>query len=424
MRVRIQAFFSGVVMTAAPVSPHPLLAAVATARTALGDVAGVEPVYASPVVRQELLVELAALEAQAAGLRLSILAASEDLAEKAGARDAGAWFAHATRADRRTAHGDSRLARALDEKHAVVGAALRAGELHLDQARVIARALDRLPDEVDQITRKRAERHLVELANEHDPADLRRLGDHLLEVIAPEVADQADARALEREEQRARERCSLRIKDRGDGTGTLHAVLPISVLARLTTYLDAATSPRVATGERVPLHRARGHAFAVMLERLDVNALPDHGGDATTVLVTIDLDALKRDLATAGMLGNFDGDLKISATEARRLACNARIIPVVLGGKGEVLDLGRARRLFSPAQRKALRIRDKACRGEGCTMPAAMCEAHHLQPWSQGGRTDLADGVLLCSHHHHVIHDTRFTATRLPNGDLRFHRRT
>jgi predicted restriction endonuclease len=57
-------------------------------------------------------------------------------------------------------------------------------------------------------------------------------------------------------------------------------------------------------------------------------------------------------------------------------------------------------------------------------MPAAMCEAHHLQPWSQGGRTDLADGVLLCSHHHHVIHDPRFQMTKLPNGDYRFHRRT
>jgi predicted restriction endonuclease len=57
-------------------------------------------------------------------------------------------------------------------------------------------------------------------------------------------------------------------------------------------------------------------------------------------------------------------------------------------------------------------------------MPAAMCEAHHLKPWSQGGRTDLADGVLLCSHHHHVIHDPRYVTTRLPSGDYRFHRRT
>jgi hypothetical protein len=384
----------------------------------------VQPTYLSPAVKRDALVELARVRARMDELELRLLAGCDDLAQAHGARDAGQWLAQTTHAEKRGATADLQLAKALDERFVRVTEAMRSGVVNKAQARVIVHALDRLPDEVDQVTRKRAEKHLVELAAEHDPADLRRLGDHLLEVIAPEIAAEADARALEREEQRARERCSLRIKDRGDGTGVLHAVLPMTTVARLTTYLDATTSPRVATGERVPMHRARGHAFAAMLERLDVNALPDHGGDATTVLVTIDLDALKRDLATAGMLGNFDGDLRISATEARRLACNARIIPVVLGGQGEVLDLGRARRLYTPAQRKALRIRDKTCRGEGCTMPAAMCEAHHLTPWSHGGKTNLADGVLFCSHHHHRAHDARYEMTKLPNGDFRFHRRT
>ncbi|HET7069210.1 MAG TPA: HNH endonuclease signature motif containing protein, partial [Nocardioides sp.] len=65
------------------------------------------------------------------------------------------------------------------------------------------------------------------------------------------------------------------------------------------------------------------------------------------------------------------------------------------------------------------------CRTEGCTIPAAWCEAHHAKkPWSQGGRTDLADGVLLCPWHHHRAHDPRYDAQRLPDGDYRFHRRT
>ncbi|HWU22679.1 MAG TPA: DUF222 domain-containing protein, partial [Nocardioides sp.] len=118
------------------------------------------------------------------------------------------------------------------------------------------------------------------------------------------------------------------------------------------------------------------------------------------------------------------GSTVISASEARRLACTAKIVPAVLGGKSEILDLGRARRLYSPPQRKAMRLRDKRCRAEGCSIPAAWCEAHHLKPWSQGGRTDLADGVLLCSHHHHRAHDTRYTTTKLATGDYRFHRRT
>ena len=97
----------------------------------------------------------------------------------------------------------------------------------------------------------------------------------------------------------------------------------------------------------------------------------------------------------------------------------------MLGGRSEVLDLGRAARLFKPAQRKAMIIRDRECRAEGCTIPAAWCEAHHWgKPWSRGGRTDLKDGLLLCSWHHHRAHDDTFAASRMPNGDVRFSRRT
>ncbi|MGI8521716.1 MAG: hypothetical protein ACR2K3_00165 [Nocardioides sp.] len=61
----------------------------------------------------------------------------------------------------------------------------------------------------------------------------------------------------------------------------------------------------------------------------------------------------------------------------------------------------------------------------GCTIPAAWCEAHHATTsWATGGRTDLADGVLLCGWHHHRVHDDRYHSDRLPDGDIRFHRRT
>jgi hypothetical protein len=141
-------------------------------------------------------------------------------------------------------------------------------------------------------------------------------------------------------------------------------------------------------------------------------------------MVTIALESLTHELATGGVIdGNLAAGDNMSATAIRRLACTANIIPVVLGGKGEILDLGRTRRLFSPAQRKALRLRDKECRAEGCSIPATWCEAHHLTPWSQGGNTDLDDGILGCNFHHHRLHDPRFTHEILPNGDIRFHRR-
>ncbi len=114
---------------------------------------------------------------------------------------------------------------------------------------------------------------------------------------------------------------------------------------------------------------------------------------------------------------------RISASEARRLMCTSHVIPAVLGGKSEPLDLGRGERLYKMGQRRAMDLRDQHCRAEGCDIPAAWCEAHHLIPWLKGGKTDLADGILLCSHHHHRAHDDRYLHDRLPNGDLRFHRR-
>ncbi|GAB2720670.1 hypothetical protein GCM10027038_18950 [Arthrobacter bambusae] len=94
----------------------------------------------------------------------------------------------------------------------------------------------------------------------------------------------------------------------------------------------------------------------------------------------------------------------VPAATLRRLACDADIIPVVLGGEGQVLDIGRASRIFPPHLRKAITARDKGCAFPGCTMPAPWCEAHHIEYWSRGGPTSAANGTLLCSHHHHLIH--------------------
>ncbi len=114
---------------------------------------------------------------------------------------------------------------------------------------------------------------------------------------------------------------------------------------------------------------------------------------------------------------------RITASEARRLACTAKTLPIILNGKSLPIDLGWTRRLFSLVQRKALLIRDRTCRAEGCDIPGTWAEAHHWVPWSTGGPTDLDHGVLLCSHHHHRAHDPAYDTARLTNGDVRFHRR-
>ncbi|GAB2984227.1 HNH endonuclease signature motif containing protein [Nocardioides montaniterrae] len=400
-----------------------MLRAVNTSRRAFADVASVEPVYMTPGDKATALRGLAALKAQVEEAEMRLLAAAGDLAQDTGARDAGQWLAHEAHLDPRTCHSELKLAQAIDEKCSQVAASMRAGAVNRAQAQVIVTALEKLPPEIDQVTRRRAEKHLVELAGQFGPRELRTLGDRILSVVAPDIADEADARALEREERSARIKTSIRFKRLGDGITRIVGQVPDAVAARLETYLDAFSSPRVSTGERLPRSRRLGQAFCALLEHLDPKKLPDHGGDATTVMVTIPLEDLRRDLATAGIIGSLEGDLQITADEARRLACTAKIIPVVLGGKGEILDLGRAQRLFNASQRKALRLRDKQCRAEGCSIPATWCEAHHSHPWSAGGKTDLADGVLLCSHHHQVAHDPHMTHELTSTGAWRFHRR-
>ena len=97
-----------------------------------------------------------------------------------------------------------------------------------------------------------------------------------------------------------------------------------------------------------------------------------------------------------------------STSEARRLACNAGILPAVLGSSSVPLDLGREQRLFTHHQRSALAAVYDACAALGCDRPYAWSELHHLTPWRAGGRTDLKDAIPLCGFHHRRIHDPAY----------------
>lgn len=407
-------------------APHPILAAVLSAQEALDGVGEAQPLYMTPEAQTAAITELARLEAKTAELRLRVTAAAEATAMRAGARDVGDWLATLTVADFGAGRADARLARALDHTWHRVAAGMAEGGVSLAQARVVIDALSALPSDLDPDLVARAEEEMVGYCTQFRPRQLRRLGRHLLEVIAPDIADAELAKQLDNEERAAREKCRLTLKPIGDGTTRLTGLLPTLDAERLRTYLDAFTSPRKEPGtingevDRIPYPRRRGHAFCALLEHLDPTKLPKHGGDTTTLLVTIPLDALRNELGT----GSIVGGEPLTATQTRRLACTAGIIPAVLDSHGEILDLGRTRRLFNPAQRKALRLKHQHCRAEGCTIPATWCEAHHDHPWSTGGPTNLANGTLYCSHHHHRAHDPTYTTEKLPNGDTRFHRRT
>ncbi|NKG20047.1 HNH endonuclease signature motif containing protein [Paeniglutamicibacter terrestris] len=130
-------------------------------------------------------------------------------------------------------------------------------------------------------------------------------------------------------------------------------------------------------------------------------ALSESGGLPVRVGVLIDYQSLLGQCETAGITGH---GRVISAANIRRLACDAGILPAVLGSKGEILDLGREVRGFSPAQRKALAIRDRGCCIPGCHRPASTTEAHHVKSWLDGGVTSVDNGALTCGYHHLQIH--------------------
>ncbi len=107
----------------------------------------------------------------------------------------------------------------------------------------------------------------------------------------------------------------------------------------------------------------------------------------------------------------------VSIATVERIACAAGTVALLVGAAadnaGQPLNLGRERRLFSRAQRLALAARDGGCRWPGCERPPSWCEAHHIEHWQRdGGRTDVADGVLLCRHHHLLAHNNGWEITR------------
>lgn len=165
-------------------------------------------------------------------------------------------------------------------------------------------------------------------------------------------------------------------------------------------HADVATAadPEV-TRELRPYPVRMGQAFGELIEHLPVDQLPQAGGVAATITVTVDYDRLADQVGAA----TTSTGTRMSAAQARRLACNTGILPAVLGGDSVCLDLGRTRRLHSRHQRIAIGLTQGGCVWPGCDRPPAWSEIHHLRPWSKGGDTDL-NAAMLCPRHHHLVH--------------------
>jgi hypothetical protein len=358
-------------------------------------------------------------------VKLEVLA---DADRSGAATDAGftgtdAWAARQTTTSRAKAAREVRLATDLASGHDATATALDEGLVSPAHAAVIVHAAKRLPAGVTDEQKAQVVSALVAKAQRLDPDQLRREARRALEAVEPDptVVDAHEDQLIRTEEEVARSKSRLTFHDNGDGTVTGHFTVPATAAVFLHKVIDTMTAPRrmqATPGQDHDWDHRRGLAFTEILEHLPTDQL--HPKTAATVIVTLDHTVLQGALKAAGL----DTWHTLSAAEARRLACTAGIIPAVLGGRSVALDLGRESRLFSESQRLAKSTRHHTCAADGCERPYAWCELHHHTPWSIGGRTDLADAVPLCHRHHQWIHDTTYTHHRLPDGSLRFTRRT
>jgi len=383
---------------------------------------------AQPLVAGEhalVVAELDRATRRIEALKLKVVAAADQaqVAQNAGFTSADAWLAKTTTVSRADAARQVALAGELDAGHDATAEALDAGLVSPEHAAVIVRATGQLPAGVSAEQRHTVEASLVEKAARFSPDQLRRIARRAIEAVEPDqkIVDAHENELIRSDEQAAREKSSLTLHDNGDGTTTGHFTIPALAAAMLGKVIDAMTAPRrmreEAADRSFDWRHRRGLALAELLEHLPTDHL--HNKSAATVVVTIDHTVLAGALKAA----HLDTNAALSAGEARRLACNAGLLPAVLGTKSVALDLGRESRLFSEPQRVAKGLAQNTCAATGCERPYGWCELHHRRPWAKGGRTDLADAIPLCAQHHRWIHDTGFNHQTLPDGTIRFSRR-
>ncbi|WP_406059916.1 DUF222 domain-containing protein [Micromonospora sp. NBC_00860] len=292
------------------------------------------------------------------------------------------------------------LATALDTGNPGIRQALADGAITLDQARVIADTVDTVNTSADAETADKAVGVLVGWATQFDPTHLRKLGTRILDHVAPDIADAAAQAALDAEARRATHDRHLTLSEQTDGRLRLTGTLDAETAGLLRAAIDPLTTPSGPDDTRSPGQRRHDALTDICRLTLRTGELPDSGGDPAQIVITTTYDELTRQLSS----GALDTGLSLTPEAVRRLACDATLLPAVLGSASQPLDVGRQRRLITGPLRRALVLRDRGCAFPGCDRPPRWCDAHHIHHWADGGTTSLANAVLLCGHHHRHLH--------------------
>jgi hypothetical protein len=258
------------------------------------------------------------------------------------------------------------------------------------------------------------EADLAGFARTLDPDAVAKLGKRALAMLDPDGPQPRDGDPT---------RTRFALVARGEGYET-RGWLDREAAAVLRTALSPLAAPAPADG--VPDERSmaerQGDALVELARRtLDSARLPEEAGERPHVTVTVPLSVLEERAGSALLeLGDDTLPGLVSAEVARRYACDAQVVPVVLGAAGEPLDVGRATRVIPRGMRRALNQRDGGCAFPGCAIPARWTDGHHIQHWADGGVTALFNLVLLCARHHTLIHSGEWVVS-MQDGFPMFH---
>lgn len=288
----------------------------------------------------------------------------------------------------------------VDPELPVLAEAFEQGAVTPEHVRVIIRVLASLPPHLGE-HRPVLEADLVAHARALDPDAVDTLGRRAVALLDPDGP-------RPREPRPTRNRFTLRPQGAGfEARGWLDTE-SAAVLRSALSPLTAPAAPEgagQARDERSVAERNGDGLVELARRLLAVGDLGVENGQPVALTVTVPLETLTSG-SGAGSLGFGAGGLSaaIAAEDALRLACDARVVPIVLGAAGEPLFVGREQRLATRAQRRALAQRDGGCAFPGCEAPPQWCVAHHVTHWAAGGPTDLDNLALLCPHHHRMIH--------------------
>ncbi|BCW09713.1 hypothetical protein NtRootA4_07720 [Arthrobacter sp. NtRootA4] len=318
--------------------------------------------------------------------------------------------------------------------------ALHTGQVPSRSATIISNALDKAQHFTDPDTLTGMEHALTTTATQSDPDFVTTMANRWIDHIdqnGPEPTEEALHHV---------QGAFLR-RRRRHGLHHLEIFASTEQYETLTTAMNAATNPRLTnttntqTGTTGPQLDRRSRAQKLLdglvgacAVAMTTGKLPSNGGLRPQLTVTIDHHDLFQQLThtttsateetntpkqprlrntVSTGTATFTGP--IHPNTIRKIACDADILPVLLGTDSQILDIGRTTRIFPPHIRKAITARDQGCAFPDCTLPAPWCEAHHITYWSQGGTTGTNNATLLCTHHHHLIHKEHWRIT-IQNG--------